>query len=91
MSKVKITVSNLKAISNLSADFNGCTAIITGGNNKGKSSFLKSLPERLKSVKPDTILKEGAEEGFAEWELTTGEKLIWQFDKKQKLVKSLFS
>lgn len=85
MSKVKkITVSNLKAISNLSADFNGCTAIITGGNNKGKSSFLKSLPERLKQVKPDAILKNGETEGFAEWELTTGEKFIWQFDKKTK-------
>lgn len=85
MSKVKkITVSNLKAVSSLTADFNGCTAIITGGNNKGKSSFLKSLPDRLKQIKPDTILKEGEKEGFAEWELTTGEKLIWQFDNKTK-------
>jgi len=85
MSKVKkITVSNLKAISDLTADFNGCTAIVTGGNNKGKSSFLKSLPDRLKSIKPDVILKEGATEGFTEWELTTGEKLIWQFDKTTK-------
>lgn len=85
MSKVKrITVSNLKAVSNLTADFNGCTAIITGGNNKGKSSFLKSLPDRLKQIKPDVILKEGENEGFAEWELTTGEKFIWQFDNKTK-------
>lgn len=87
MTKVKkITVSNLKAVSKLTADFNGCTAIITGGNNKGKSSFLKSLPERLRGVKPETILKEGEKEGFAEWELTTGEKFIWTFDgKKEKL------
>lgn len=85
MSKVKtITVSNLKAISNLTADFNGCTAIITGGNNKGKSSFLRSLPDRLKQTKPDVILKEGETEGFAEWELTTGEKFRWQFDNKTK-------
>jgi outer membrane murein-binding lipoprotein Lpp len=87
MSKVKkITVSNLKAVSSLTADFNGCTAIITGGNNKGKSSFLKSLPERLRGVKPSMILKEGEKEGFAEWELTTGEKFTWNFDgKKEKL------
>jgi len=85
MSKVKkITVSNLKAISELTADFNGCTAIITGGNDKGKSSFLKSLPDRLKQVKPDVILKAGESEGFAEWELTTGEKLRWEFDNKTK-------
>lgn len=87
MSKVKkITVSNLKAVSELTADFNGCTAIITGGNNKGKSSFLKSLPERLRGNKPDIILKHGEENGFAEWELTTGEKFLWSFDdKKEKL------
>lgn len=86
----KIKVSNLKAISSLTADFNGCTAIITGGNNKGKSSFLKSLPDRLRSVKPEVILKKGEKEGFAEWELTTGERFLWEFDgKKEKL--SFFS
>lgn len=87
MAKVKkITVSNLKAVSALTADFNGCTAIITGGNNKGKSSFLKSLPERLRGHKPELILKEGEQEGFAELELTTGEKFLWSFDeKKEKL------
>lgn len=86
-SKIKtITVSNLKAVSALTADFNGCTAIITGGNNKGKSSFLKSLPERLRGNKPDMILKQGEKEGFSEIELTTGERFIWQFDgKKEKL------
>lgn len=87
MSKVKkITVSNLKAVSSLTADFNGCTAIITGGNNKGKSSFLKSLPDRLRGIKPDMVLRHDEKEGFAELELTTGEKFIWQFDnKKEKL------
>jgi chromosome segregation ATPase len=87
MSKVKkITVSNLKAVSALTVDFDGCTAIITGGNNKGKSSFLKSLPERLRGNKPDMVLKAGEKEGFAEWELTTGEKFVWSFDeKKEKL------
>lgn len=87
MSKVKkITVSNLKAVSKLTADFNGCTAIITGGNNKGKSSFLKSLPDRLRGTKPEMILKQGEKDGFAELELTTGEKFLWTFDgKKEKL------
>lgn len=81
MSKIKkITVSNLKAISNLTASFNGCTAIITGGNNKGKSSFLKSLINRLQGNKPDAVVKKGEKEGFYEMELTTGEKFVWKFD-----------
>lgn len=85
MSKVKkITVSNLKAVADLTADFNGCTAIITGGNDKGKSSFLKSLPDRLRGIKPEIILKEGENEGFAEWVLTTGERFLWKFDNKTK-------
>lgn len=85
MSKIKkITVENLKAIDSLTADFNGCTAIITGKNNSGKTSFLRSLPDRLKSIKPDIILKEGTSEGFCEMELTTGEKFVWQFDNKTK-------
>lgn len=75
----KITVSNLKAVSELTADFNGCTAIITGGNNKGKSSFLRSLPDRIHGIKPDVILKQGEKDGQAEWVLTSGEKFIWNF------------
>jgi hypothetical protein len=87
MSKVKkITVSNLKAITDLTASFDGCSAIITGRNNAGKSSFLRSLPDRLRGDKPDIILKQGADKGHAEWELSTGEKFIWTFDgKKEKL------
>lgn len=84
MSKVKkITVSNLKAVSNMTADFNGCTAIITGGNNKGKTSFLRSLFDRVRGVKPDMVLRQGETEGFAEAELTSGEKLRWEFKEKE--------
>lgn len=87
MSKIKrISVCNLKAISAFTADFNGCTAIITGANNKGKSSLLKSLPEWIRGNKPDVILKHGEKEGNAELELTTGEKFVLSFDsKKEKL------
>lgn len=83
MSKVKrISVTNLKAIGSLEADFNGCTAIVTAGNNKGKTSFLKSLMDRMRSIKADRILKEGTEEGEYVMELTTGEKFIWTFKGK---------
>lgn len=85
MAKIKrIEVTNLKAIDHAEADFNGCTAIITAGNNKGKTSFLRSLTDRLRSIKPDYILKYGEDEGEAKLELTTGETFIWSFDNKTK-------
>jgi predicted ATP-dependent endonuclease of OLD family len=85
MSKVKkIKVQNLKAISEFEADFGGCTAIITGGNNKGKSSFLRALPDRFRGIKPGVIVKHDEKDGFAEWELTDGVKLIWSFDTTTK-------
>lgn len=85
MSKIKkITISNLKAISSLTADFGGCTAMITGRNNSGKSTALKALPERIRGIKPEIILKHNETEGFAEWVLTTGEIFRWSFDSKTK-------
>ena len=85
MTKIKsITVSNLKAISDLSINFEGATAIITAGNNKGKTSFLKSHIERLQSIKVGSILKQNESEGFSEIELTSGEKFVWTFNDKGK-------
>lgn len=85
MSKIKkITVSNLKAISQQTADFNGCTAIITGKNNAGKTSFLRGLFDRVRGTKADQPLKNGETAGFAEAELTTGEKLRWEFNDNGK-------
>jgi recombinational DNA repair ATPase RecF len=82
----KITVSNLKAVINMTADFNGCTAIITGGNNKGKTSFLRGLIDRLRGLKPDQIVRHGESEMNAELELTTGEKFQWSIkDGSEKL------
>lgn len=76
----RITVSNLKAIEEMDVDLNGASCILTGGNNLGKSSFLRSLPDRVRGIKPDVVLRFGEREGFAEWELTTGDKFVWTFD-----------
>lgn len=81
MSKIqKISVTNFKAISDLEIDFKGCTAILTGGNNKGKSTFLHGVIDRIRGVRPDLIVKQGKKEGSGTIELTTGEKFIWEFD-----------
>ena len=85
MAKIKtITVSNLKAVSSLTADFNGCTAIITGANNKGKSTFLRGLIDRIQGHKPEIVVKHGESEGYAQLELTTGEKFVWTFNNTTK-------
>lgn len=88
MSKIqKISVKNFKIISNLEVDFKGCTAIITGGNNKGKSSFLRSLPDRIRYIRPEVMVKNGEKEGSGELVLDTGERFTWEFttDGKDKL------
>jgi len=85
MSKIKtIEVSNIKAISHQKADFNGCTGVITGGNNKGKTTFLRALPDRLRQTKPEIILKEGEHDGFYEMLLTDGNAFRWEVTDKTK-------
>src|SRR5699024_2858522 len=59
--------------------------IITGGNNKGKSSFLRSIQDRMRQIKPDVILKDGESDGRAEMELTTGERFVWEFNNRTKI------
>jgi hypothetical protein len=88
MTKIQtIKITNFKAIEDLEADFNGCTAIITGGNNKGKTSFLRGIPDRIRFVRPEVMVKKGATEGKGELTLTSGEKFVWDFgtDGRDKL------
>ncbi len=83
MTKIqKISVTNFKAIEDLEIDFKGCTAIITGGNNKGKTTFLKGVIDRIRGIRPDVTVKKGKTEGSGTIELTSGEKFIWDFDVK---------
>lgn len=86
MSKIqKITLANFKAIKGtLEMDFKGCTAIITGGNDRGKSSFLRGIPDRIRFLRPDRIVNDNEDGGKGEILLTTGEKFIWEFDVKGK-------
>lgn len=81
MSKIqKITISNFKVIDNLEMEFRGCTALVTGKNNSGKTSFLRGIPDRVRFVRPDVLVKNGETEGRGELTLDTGEKFVWQFN-----------
>lgn len=78
----KIEVKNFKAIAENKVEFNGCSAIIVGGNNKGKTSLLRGLIDRLRGEKPEIILKEGEKKGFSIIELTDGSRIEWKFTEK---------
>lgn len=78
----KITVKNLKSISEMTADFNWCTAIITGGNNKWKSTFLKSFIDRIRWDKPSEIIKKWEDSSYCEYELTDWSRFIWEIEWK---------
>lgn len=85
MSKIQtIKITNFKAITDIEANFNGCTAVITGGNNKGKTSFLKGIVDRVRFVRPEVMVKKGESEGRGELVLDSGEKFVWEFDVKGK-------
>lgn len=85
MSKIQnIKIENFKSISDLEIDFKGCTAIVTAGNNKGKTSFLRGIPDRIRFDRPEIPVKEGEKEGKGEMILDTGERFIWEFDVKGK-------
>lgn len=89
MSKVNtIKLVNFKAIDEFVADFKGCTAIVTAGNDKGKTSFLRGIIDRIRFIRPDKMVKNGQTEGKGELTLDTGEKFSWEFDinGKDKLV-----
>ena len=77
---VKIRLENFKAIELKEMDFRGCSAIITGGNNKGKTSFLRGIPDRVRFLRPQIKVRQGATEGYGEMTLDSGERLIWEFD-----------
>jgi hypothetical protein len=78
MSKIKsVQVTNLRQIVESRADFNGCTAIVIGGNNKGKTTFIRALMDRIRNGKYPDIVKHGEVNGEYVMELTTGEKIIW--------------
>jgi len=89
MSKTKtVTVLNFKAVESANADFNGCSVIILGGNNKGKTSLLTGIQDRIRGVYPEAVVTKGKKEGEITLTLTTGEKFQWNFDEngKQRLI-----
>jgi recombinational DNA repair ATPase RecF len=81
MSKIKkISVNNLRNINHLEVDLNGCTAVIVGGNNKGKSTLCRALIDRFRGIKNDNIVRINEIDGRYEMHLTSGEIFVWEID-----------
>lgn len=78
----RIEVKNFKAIKAEVVKFNGCSAIITAGNDKGKTSLLRGLIDRFRGEKPDLIVSDGEAKGFNMIELTDGSRIEWKFTEK---------
>ena len=88
MSKIKtIQVENLKSISFEKLELNGASIIVTGKNDSGKSTLLRSIIDRIRGEKPELIVKQGEKRGMAYLELDTNEKFEWKFEegKEDKL------
>jgi len=83
--KIKeIKVVNFKSIVDKQLDLSGCSAVITGGNNKGKSSILSGLIDRMRGEKPDIIVREGSDKGSNTMVLTDDSKIEWRFTEKSE-------
>ncbi len=78
----RIEVKNLKAVTEQSFTLDGCSVIVTAGNDQGKTTLLKSLLDRMRGVKPEVILKEGQEKGYNIMDLTDGSRIEWKFTEK---------
>lgn len=83
-----ILLEKFKAVDKLEMNFNGCTAIVTGGNNKGKTSVLRGMIDRIRFIRPELMVKIGEKEGRGELHLTDESRFVWEFDNegKDKLV-----
>lgn len=92
MSKIaKIKIVNLKAIAEYEADFKGCTAIVTASNNQGKTTLLRSIPDRIRFIRPEVMVKKGSTQGEGELTLDTGERFVWEFNVEGKDTLHLFT
>lgn len=90
--KIKqVDVTNLKAVSNFTAFFDGKSAHVTGVNGSGKSTVIRSLTDRLRGLKPDVITKIGESEGKTVIELTDGCKFVWEYNNEGKDKLSYFA
>ena len=82
----KITADNYKAIISQTVELNGCSVIVTAKNDSGKTSLLRGLIDRFRSIIPEFPVNKNADKGTYTMELTNGEKLEWRFSEKSEQI-----
>ena len=80
----KVDITNLKAVSNFTAFFDGKSAHVTGANGIGKSTVIRTLTDRLRGLKPSIVTKIGEKEGKTVMELTDGCRFEWSYNDQGK-------
>lgn len=61
----KVELKNFKNLRDFEQEFEGAIYLVTGENERGKSSFLQAIAMCLKGEKNKNILTQGEEKGFA--------------------------
>lgn len=82
-----ITVTNFKALVDAEINLEGCSCIVTGDNDLGKSSLLKGLIDRFRGEIPELIVRQGETKGGYTMVLTDGSKIEWLFTAKTERFK----
>ena len=78
MTKIhNIYIENIKAVDQFDLPLEWATVVLTWGNNRGKSTILCSMIDRLRWEKPDMILRDTTKNGIGTIELTDGNKFTW--------------
>jgi hypothetical protein len=80
----KVDITNLKAVSNFTAFFDGKSAHVTGANGIGKSTVIRTLTDRLRGLKPSIVTKIGEKEGKTVMELTDRCRFEWSYNDRGK-------
>lgn len=85
MSKIaKIEIRNLKKIPFAELDLQGKSVIVTGSNDRGKSTLIRTLIDRIRGERPEMIVMQDQNNGKSFMILTTGERFEWEYDVKGK-------
>lgn len=80
----KIEVHNLKAVADSEIELNGSSILVTAGNDKGKTTILRGLIDRIHGEIPDFIVKEGEKNGVYFMDFTDGSSIEWKFTEKSE-------